>query len=414
MRRTVVLAVLFASATFAAVVGSAWAASAPVAATGAAKDVGQTQATLTARVDPQGSATTVSFELGTSTSYGLQSATKDAGSGTGPVTVEIPVQGLTQGTTYHFRVVATSAAGTTRGLDAAFTTAKPPAAPSISTTGAREATPTGVTILGTVNPNGAATSYHVDYGPTTSYGSSTPAVDAGGGTTGVGVRVRIENLQPGKRYHYRIVAGNSVGNSRASDRTFTTVATPTSATLAASGDPVTYGRPVTLTGTLGGSKRSGVRVRLQLTSFPFNSPFADTLTPVVSSSSGTFSFTLPAVTLTTRAVAIADGAPEIVSRVVVIRSAVRAGITAVGRSGRTVTISGRLTPATQQGVAALQRQTAAGGWVPIRRVRTGPDGRYAITLRARRQAMLVRTVGLPHDGGGHARGFSRTVAIRGQ
>ena len=72
-----------------------------------------------------------------------------------------------------------------------------PAAPSISTTGAREVTPTGVTIVGTVNPRGAATSYHVDYGPTTSYGSSTPAVDAGSGTAGVGVRVRIESLQPG-------------------------------------------------------------------------------------------------------------------------------------------------------------------------------------------------------------------------
>jgi hypothetical protein len=413
MRRAIVLAVLVASAALAAVVASASAASAPVADTGATKDIGQTQATLTAKVDPQGSATTVTFDLGTSTSYGLQSATKDAGSGTGPVTVEIPVQSLTQGTTYHFRVVATSAAGTSRGADATFTTGTPPAAPSISTTGAREVTPTGVTIVGTVNPRGAATSYHVDYGPTTSYGSSTPAVDAGSGTAGGGVRVRIENLQPGKRYHYRIVAGNSLGTTRASDRTFTTVATPTSATLAASGDPVTYGRPVTLTGTLGGSKRSGVRVRLQTTSFPFNSPFADTLAPVVSSSSGTFSFTLPAVTLTTRAVVIADGAPEILSRVVVIRSAVRAGITAVRRSGGTVTISGRLTPATSQGVAALQRQTGGGAWVPLRRVQVGPDGRYAITLRARRQAMLVRTVGLPHDGGGHARGFSRTVSIRG-
>jgi hypothetical protein len=41
-------------------------------------------------VDPKGSATSVQFELGTSTSYGLQPASKDAGSGTGVVTVEIP------------------------------------------------------------------------------------------------------------------------------------------------------------------------------------------------------------------------------------------------------------------------------------------------------------------------------------
>src|SRR5689334_2257914 len=87
----------------------ALAADPPLATTGSAKDVGQTQATLVATVTPRGSATSVRFDLGTSaSSYGLQSASKDVGSGTDPVTVEIPVQGLTQNTTYHFRVVATS------------------------------------------------------------------------------------------------------------------------------------------------------------------------------------------------------------------------------------------------------------------------------------------------------------------
>ena len=95
-----------------------------------------------------------------------------------------------------------------------------------------------------------------------------------------------------------------------------------------------------------------------------------------------------------------------------VRSAARAGITSVTRraDGR-VTVSGRVIPATATGVAALQRQSAAGTWLPLRRAHVGADGRYSVTLRARKRAMLVRTVGLPHDGGAHVSGTSRTVKI---
>jgi hypothetical protein len=188
--------------------------------------------------------------------------------------------------------------------------------------------------------------------------------------------------------------------------------TPTSATLAADPNPVVYGRPVRLSGTLGGSRRSGVRVRLQTTAFPFSSPFADTGNALKSTSSGAYAFTLPAVTTTTRAIVIADGAPSILSPIVVIRSAVRTGIRSVSRrADGHVVVTGRLTPATPQGVAALQRQGAGGRWLPLRRAHTNPDGTYAITLRPRRSAMVVRTVGLAHDGGAHVRGTSRSVKI---
>jgi hypothetical protein len=414
MRRLTVPLALVVSAAAAAV---ALAASPPVADTGPATGVGQTEATLTAKVDPQGSATSVRFDLGTSTSYGLQSAAKDAGSGTGTVTVEIPVQGLSADTTYHYRVVATSDGGTTNGADATFKTAAvPPAvtAPSVSTTGAREGTPTGMTILGRINPHGAATSWHVDYGPTTSYGSSTPSGDLGDGQSTLSVRTRIEGLTPGRRYHYRIVATNAKGTTSGGDHTFVTTSTPTAATLSADPNPVTYGRPVVLTGKLAGSRTRGVRVRLQTTAFPFSSPFADTLAPQTSSSSGSYSFTLPALTLTTRALVIADGTPSILSPTIVLRSAVRAGIRSISRTrSGSVKVSGRLTPHTANGFAALQRQGSNGRWLPLKRARPAADGRYTVTLRARRAAMLVRVVGVPRDGGGHVTGISRTVKIAG-
>jgi hypothetical protein len=417
MRRLIVplaLALALASLTAAVALG----ATPPVADTAPAIDVGQTQATLTAKVDPKGSATAVHFEVGTSTSYGLQSATKDAGSGSGTVTVEIPVQGLSANTTYHYRVLATSDGGSVQGADATFKTAAvPPAvtAPSVSTTGAREGTPSGMTILGRINPRGAATSWHVDYGATTAYGSSTPAADLGAGTGMLSVRQRIEGLAPGKRYHYRIVATNAKGTTSGGDHTFTTTTTPTSATLAADGNPVTYGRPVVLTGKLGGSKTSGVRVRLQTTSFPFSSPFADALSPATSSKSGTYSFTLPAVWMTTRALVIAEGAPSLLSPTVVIRSAVRTGIRTITRTTLgSATVSGRVTPYTANGFASLQRQSATGRWLPLRRATPGPDGRYSVTVGATRAPMTLRVVGVPRDGGGHVTGVSRTVRVAGR
>jgi hypothetical protein len=409
------LALITAAATLVCVLVAAslaLAADPPVAQTGVAQDVGDTQATLTATVTPRGAATTVRFDVGRTTAYGLQSASKDIGSGTEPVAVQIPVQGLSAGATYHFRVVASSDGGTVQGADATLTTTRPPARPSAVTVGVRDVAPTAATLTGSVNPQRASTSWRFEYGPTMSYGSSTPTADVGAGTRSVGVSAPIGGLTPGRRYHYRLVATNRVGTTAGADRSFIAATTATSATLTADQDRVTYGRSVKVRGRLGGSKVSRVRVRLQTTTFPFDRPFADTGTPVLSTSKGDYAFLLPAVTTTLQALVVVDGLPSFFSRPVVIRSAARAGITAVTRraDGRVV-VRGRVVPATPGGVAALQRQSATGRWLPLTRARVGADGRYAVTLRPRRRAIVVRTVGLPHDGGAHVSGTSRSVKV---
>jgi hypothetical protein len=393
----------------------ALAADPPLAETGAAKDVGQTQATLTAKVAPRGAATSVRFDLGTGTSYGLQSTSKDIGSGADPVTVEIPVQGLTANTTYHFRVVATSDGGTVQGADATLKTDAVPTAPTrpaVTTGGVRDVATASATLTAAVNPHGANATYKFEWGTSSALGASTPIAGAGSGTRSLSVTARIAGLAAGKRYYYRVVASNSLGTTRGSTRSFVTASTPTSAGLSADRDPVPYGMPVKLSGKLGGSKVSNVRVRLQTTLFPFSAPFADTGNAVRSTSSGAYSFALPAVTTTLRALVVVDGLPSFFSKPIVVRSAARAGITSVTRraDGR-VTVRGRVIPATARGVAALQRQSAAGKWLPLRRAHIGADGRYSVTLRARKRAMLIRTVGLPHDGGAHVSGTSRTVKI---
>ena len=86
----------------------------------------------------------------------------------------MPLTGLTPGTQYYFRLVATSVAGTTDGLQGTFSTTQPPAA---STGSATVITTTTATIAGSVNPNGLDTTYHFEYGTTPSYGTSTTATD---------------------------------------------------------------------------------------------------------------------------------------------------------------------------------------------------------------------------------------------
>ena len=156
--------------------------------TGSATSVTTTTATLNGTVDPNGRATTWYFEYGTSTSYGSKTAEKSAGSGTSTTGVSAPVSGLTRGRLYHYRLVATSDAGTSRGADQTFSTVT---APTAVTGAASSIAPTSATLNGTVTPNGQATSWYFEYGTSTSYGTKTAAKSAGSGTGAVKVAASV-------------------------------------------------------------------------------------------------------------------------------------------------------------------------------------------------------------------------------
>ena len=101
-------------------------AAVPGASTGAAKNVTDTAATLTANVNPHGQPTSYFFEYGSTTKYGARTANTSAGNGNKAVAVSAPVTGLKPTSTYHFRIVAFSPEGTTRGGDRSFKTTKIP------------------------------------------------------------------------------------------------------------------------------------------------------------------------------------------------------------------------------------------------------------------------------------------------
>jgi len=110
------------------------AAARPDAQTGAASGVSTDAATLNARVNPNGEATSSHFEYGASTAYGSSTNPTSTGSDGMEHSVSEAIGGLSANTSYHFRVVATSRGGTETGVDQVFTTAaNAPGAPTTTT-----------------------------------------------------------------------------------------------------------------------------------------------------------------------------------------------------------------------------------------------------------------------------------------
>lgn len=100
----------------------------PAAITLPATAVNHAGAILNASVQPNGKTTAVSFEFGLNASGGVTLQADPASvSGSGGAAVSGMVTGLLPGTTYRFRVIATSEGGMSRGEELSFTTGRPPA-----------------------------------------------------------------------------------------------------------------------------------------------------------------------------------------------------------------------------------------------------------------------------------------------
>src|SRR3954452_8744651 len=91
----------------------------------------------------------------------------------------------------------------------AFTGVASAAAPTASTGPTTATGATTATVTGSVIPGGQATTWQVEYGTSTGYGSTTAAVNAGSGTTASAVSANLSGLTDGTTYHYRVVAKNA-------------------------------------------------------------------------------------------------------------------------------------------------------------------------------------------------------------
>src|SRR5580704_365170 len=123
---------LLGAASLVAVIASllaatAWAGAPPAVSTGAATSIKDSSASLTGTVNPLGGSTTYYFQYGLTSTYSATTKARSAGHGTKAVAASSSITGLTPGTTYHYRLIATSQFGTSTGVDRTLkTTGHPP------------------------------------------------------------------------------------------------------------------------------------------------------------------------------------------------------------------------------------------------------------------------------------------------
>jgi uncharacterized repeat protein (TIGR01451 family)/CSLREA domain-containing protein len=97
---------------------------APVVLTGRASEMTSSKATLSGLLNPAGEKTTYTFQYGTSKHYGKTTKARTIAAGVGQHGITVKLTGLKAGTTYHFRLTASNAAGTGHGQDVTFKTKK--------------------------------------------------------------------------------------------------------------------------------------------------------------------------------------------------------------------------------------------------------------------------------------------------
>jgi DNA-binding beta-propeller fold protein YncE len=98
----------------------------PKATTDAASEVGSHSAVLHGTLNPEGYGVSYRFEYGPSAEYGSSTPSEEIEYGATEIGASEAIADLVPATSYHFRLVAESDAGTAYGEDEAFTTAPPP------------------------------------------------------------------------------------------------------------------------------------------------------------------------------------------------------------------------------------------------------------------------------------------------
>ena len=203
-------------------------AAAPTVSVNPPSIVDAVTATVSAVVNPNNAATTLTFLYGTTTNYGSVSTAYPCGSGNVGVTVYGQLTGLTALTTYYYTASVSNANGTAIASNSGqFTTNSTggiSASPTVTIEPATSIAPTSATMNALVNAGNLPVTVEFDYGLTTGYGTAV-IVGGGNGNTNVNVSATAVGLTASTLYHYQCKVTNSSGTQTSGDQTFTTAAT---------------------------------------------------------------------------------------------------------------------------------------------------------------------------------------------
>ena len=206
-------------------------------------------ATVSATIGDAGAGAVTGCKVvyGTSEAYGQEAACVPNSFGAStPITATIA--GLATEQTYHYRVEATNANGTTRSANRTFTTH---AVADLVAEKPSQVTQSSATLHGSFTGAGKATTYQFEWGTDTTYGQTTEPDGPNSGSGKQQLEAEIEGLEVYTAYHFRIKATNSDGTTYSPDFEFLSAppfmptvsgtnaggVTPTGATIGAQVNP---------------------------------------------------------------------------------------------------------------------------------------------------------------------------------
>jgi hypothetical protein len=287
-------------------------------------------------------------------------------------------------------------------------------APTASTGGASHVSFSSAILSGSVDARGQATNYVFQYGPTRRYGSQTPLSAAGNGTTTIRVSQSVGGLASLTTYHYRIVASSAAGTTAGRDRTFTTPRIPLSVAIAGSPNPVVFGNPFLVEGTLSGTGAANHQVVLQANPFPYTAGFRTVGNAELTNSSGGFAFPFVGLIQNAQLRVVAVRKPQVSSPVLLENVAVRVSFHAhsVRRRGF-VRLYGTVAPAEVGALVGFQllqpghRSVNEGGTVVKPGTATVASFSRVVRVRSGLYRALIRV-----SDGAHVSNYSNPVVVR--
>jgi hypothetical protein len=204
----------------------------PTPNTDAATAVAATTATFNGHLtlDSVDTQSFFNYNVGGECTGGSSTPAVDAGTGAASAPQATDVTGLLPRMQYTVCFVTANVFGSVQGPAVSFMTLIAP--PSVESESVANVSGDSADLDAEVNPDGGETTYHFEYGATSSYGQSTPeSASIGADDSGHLASAHIQGLQPGTVYHYRVLASNSQsppGGMPGADQTFTTqpLATP--------------------------------------------------------------------------------------------------------------------------------------------------------------------------------------------
>jgi hypothetical protein len=288
------------------------------------------------------------------------------------------------------------------------------AAPAVSTGTSGSVTFNSAVLFGTVDPRGSATLVFFQYGTTISYGAQTAPAQLPAGSANVSISIAASGLAANTVYHYRIVASNASGPALGADRTVKTASIPLSLAITAAPNPVPFGAPVTVEGTLTGTGSASAVVHLQANPFPYTAGFADIGNPELTLATGSFAFNVLGAAQNTEYRVISG---KLVSTDVVASVAVNVTLQTrtAGTHGRpAIRFSGVIAPAEPSARIAFERLVGT-KWVVLGGTIAHPNSvngvvSFAGTVRVH-SGGFFRALVLPVEGG-HVSGYSGISQVR--